>query len=69
MDQKADTFSRALLLALLGGATFGIVAVALTTPKSGKELKESLKALANRLKARGGELNRYEDEEPVAMFI
>jgi gas vesicle protein len=44
------------LLTFLAGAAVGAVVVALTTPKSGPELRGNLKDLANRAKRRTGEL-------------
>jgi gas vesicle protein len=58
-----------LLLALLGGATLGAVAVALTTPKTGREVRATLRGTLDRLRG------RLDDEDPTdvsaheAMFI
>jgi gas vesicle protein len=69
MNPKTDSFSGTMFLALLGGATLGAIAMALTTPKTGKEVLGMLKSLTNRLNARGRELDQYDDEDPIAMFI
>ncbi|WP_257304834.1 YtxH domain-containing protein [Geothrix campi] len=45
-----------MLLTFLAGAAVGAVVVALTTPKTGPELRGDLKDLANRAKRRTGEL-------------
>jgi len=71
MNLKPEPFASAMLLTLLVGATLGsiAIAVALTTPKTGKDVQEILKGFARRLNARGRAMDPYEDEEPVAMFI
>ena len=46
MKSNARAFSGAMLLTLLGGATLGAAAVALTTPKTGKEVRNLLKGVA-----------------------
>jgi len=45
-----------MLLTFLAGATVGAVVVALTTPKSGPELRRDLKNAAGRAKRRAGDL-------------
>ena len=57
-----------MLLALLGGVTLGAIAVALTTPKTGKEVRDRLRALGRRFRAQA-ELAEMSDEDAVAMFI
>jgi gas vesicle protein len=50
------------LLIFLAGAAVGAAIVALTTPKSGPELRGDLKDLSNKLKDRVSRL-RHSDEE------
>jgi len=45
-----------MLLAFLAGAAVGAVVVALTTPKSGPELRGDLKDLARRARRKAGDL-------------
>lgn len=45
-----------MLLAFLAGATVGALLVALTTPKTGPELRGDLKDLARRAKQKAGDL-------------
>jgi hypothetical protein len=42
----------AMLLGLLGGAALGALAVALTTPKTGRELRNTLKNAARKLRGK-----------------
>ena len=44
------------LLAFLAGAAVGAIAVALTTPKTGPELRDNLKDLSRQAKAKAGVL-------------
>jgi gas vesicle protein len=56
MNQANDSSIGPLLLTFLAGAAFGAVVVALTTPKSGPELREDFKSLARRTKGKTGDL-------------
>lgn len=56
-----------LILALLGGATLGAIALALTTPKTGREIRARLRNLAGRFRTRVAE--DLDDGEVLAMFI
>ena len=67
MSDSSDTAASGLLLFLLGAAV-GAVVVALTTPKSGPELRSDLKDMSGKVKERirrvGAELRA--DGEEVA---
>jgi gas vesicle protein len=69
MNQESRTVSGALLLALLGGASLGAAAVALTTPKTGKEVRTLLRTLGLRLKAKAGADGETSDDVPLMQFI
>jgi gas vesicle protein len=51
MSESKDTAASSLLLFLLGAAV-GAVVVALTTPKTGPELRSDLKDMGNKVKER-----------------
>jgi gas vesicle protein len=55
-DAKTTSYTPTLL-AFLAGAALGAVAVALTTPKSGPELRGNLKALGRQAKCKASELS------------
>ena len=54
------------LLVFLAGAALGAAIVALTTPKTGTELRGDLKGLGNRVKDRLSKLRPCEEEAPEA---
>lgn len=54
------------LLVFLAGAAVGAAIVALTTPKTGPELRGDLKGLGNRVKDRLSKLRTCEEEAPEA---
>jgi gas vesicle protein len=57
MNEKTPTSTVGpMLLTFAAGAALGAVVVALTTPKSGPELRGNLKDLARRTKQRAGDL-------------
>jgi hypothetical protein len=68
MNQKSSSFPVTALITLLGGATLGGLVVALTTKKSGKEFRSTLRAMGNRLLRRNG-ADDADDELIRAMFI
>ena len=55
MSQE-QPFSKTPILTFLAGAAVGAVVVALTTPKSGPELRGNLKDIARRAKGKAGDL-------------
>jgi gas vesicle protein len=73
MNQESRTVSGALLLALLGGASLGAAAVALTTPKTGQEvrnrLRTRLRTLGLRPKAEAVADGEASDDVPLMQFI
>lgn len=60
-DNSSGTAANAALL-FLAGAAVGALVIALTTPKTGTELRDDLKILGRRIKGLGKEL-RGEAEE------
>jgi gas vesicle protein len=66
MNQNARAISGAMLLTLLGGASLGALAVALTTPKTGREVRNLLKGVAAPARSQAPAV---EDEEPVRMLF
>lgn len=55
-QEHASSSVGTLLLTFLAGAAVGAVVVALTTPRSGPELRGDLKDLARRAKRKAGEM-------------
>ena len=63
----SSSSSDAVMLALLGGAALGAIVMALVTPKTGREVRGTLKAAARRLRGKGRDDG---DDEPIeALFI
>ncbi len=56
MSQENTSYTGPMLLTFLAGATIGALLVALTTPKTGPELRGDLKDLARRAKRKAGDL-------------
>ncbi|MDR3672704.1 MAG: hypothetical protein P4L36_17790 [Holophaga sp.] len=55
------------MLALLGGAALGAIVMALVTPKTGREVRGTLKTVVRRIRGKAGE---DADDEPIeALFI
>jgi len=69
MNQKSRPFSSALLLTLLGGASLGAAAVALTTPKAGKEVRNKLRTLGIRLMGKVEADSQTNDDAKLMQFI
>ncbi len=69
MKQNPPSFPVAALMTLLGGVAIGGLAVALTTTKSGKEFRDSLRRVGNRLLGRSGGSDEADDDLIRAMFI
>jgi gas vesicle protein len=55
MSQENNSGS-AMLLTFLAGAALGALVVGLTTPKTGAEVRDDLKALGRRARRKAGEL-------------
>jgi len=66
---EASSTSTAMLLSLLGGAALGALTVALTTPKTGRELRSSLKTAARKLRGRSAEAEDPDTGTIDALFI
>ncbi len=58
-----------LLLALLGGAVIGAIAMALTTPKTGREVRATLRGVLQRGGAEDLDLESLDDDRLEALFI
>lgn len=56
MNEESTSSIGPMLLTFLAGAAAGAVLVALTTPKTGPQLRGDLKDLANRAKRKVGDL-------------
>ncbi|HJV23868.1 MAG TPA: YtxH domain-containing protein [Holophagaceae bacterium] len=56
MSQENPVPIGTIALTFLAGAAVGAIVLALTTPKTGKELRGDLKDLGNRLRGRAREL-------------
>jgi gas vesicle protein len=56
MNQEKTSFTNLAILSFVGGALLGALAVALTTPKTGPEVREALRGMGRRAKDRAGEL-------------
>ena len=52
MQEQSNNSTANTLLAFLAGAAIGGLVVALTTPKSGDDLRSDLKELGNRMKGK-----------------
>lgn len=66
MNPNARAFSGAMLLALLGSAALGAAAVALTSPRTGKEVRNLLKGA---VPARSEAPALDEEDGPVRMLF
>jgi gas vesicle protein len=69
MNQESRPFLSALLLTLLGGASLGAAAVALTTPKTGKEVRNKLRTLGIRLMGRAETDGQANNDAKLMQFI
>lgn len=56
MSQDTGTSTTTLMLTFLAGAALGAVAVALTTPKKGSDLRDDIADLGRRVKGKMGDL-------------
>lgn len=57
MSQESTTSMGPILMTFLAGAAVGAVVVALTTPKTGPELRGDLKEYGRRAKRKAGEVS------------
>jgi len=58
MNQEKSTYLGPMVLTLIVGAAIGAVVVALTTPRTGRELRGELKAFGRRTPWKAGNLAR-----------
>jgi hypothetical protein len=58
-----------LLLAMLGGATLGVLLVAIASPATRRETRAAMLALGDRILGRTGKAAPHAGEEVVAVFI
>jgi gas vesicle protein len=58
-----------LLMLLLGGAVLGGLAMALTTPKTGREVRATLRRSLRRLGRAAADLDSLDEDPLIAMFI
>jgi gas vesicle protein len=59
--RPASPSSDTILLALLGGAVVGALVMALVTPKTGREVRATLRTAGRRLSGGRDELDELED--------
>jgi gas vesicle protein len=65
-SRPASPSSDKIVLALIGGVALGAIVMALVTPKTGRQLRATLKTAARRLAGRIEDL----DDDPIeALFI
>jgi gas vesicle protein len=73
MTMRTDTNStgNTMLFTLLGGVVLGAVAVALTTPKTGQEVRNTLRNTVRRLRGKAQETSEDELDTGTinALFI
>lgn len=69
MNQNSRSSSSQILVALLGGAAIGGLAVALSSTEAGRRLRHNLMALGYRLLGRTGPEDDGDDDASRAMFI
>ena len=69
MNQNGMTIPSAILMTLLGGATLGGFVLALTSKKSGNELRNGLLALVGRSNLKAVRSDIVDDETVQVAFI
>jgi gas vesicle protein len=69
MRSDASSTRFTLLLALLGGAAIGGLVVALSAPRTGRELRKTIRDAARRLSRRPEELDEVDNGTIDALFI
>ena len=69
MNQESRPFSSALLLTLLTGVSLGAASMALTTPKTGSEVRKTLRTLRSRLLGKAEADEPADDDAKLMQFI
>ena len=69
MKRTGNAFPNVMLMTLLGGAALGGFAVAFTATKTGKEFRDTLRALASRFNLLAGPSDQAADQAVPAAFI
>ena len=69
MNQNGMTIPNAIFMTLLGSATLGGFVLALSTTKSGKDLRNGLLALVGRSNPKAGRSDLKDDETVQVAFI
>ena len=69
MQMDSRSTHNTMLFTLLGGAVLGAVAVALTTPKTGQEVRNTLRTAARRLRGKVEETDEVDTGTIDALFI
>lgn len=67
--QTTFSSNNAVLLAMFGGALMGAIVMALTTPKTGREVRNTLRGAALRLRGKAEEPDELDTGTMEAMFI
>jgi gas vesicle protein len=69
MRLDSSSSSNRMLFTLFGGAVLGAIAVALTTPKTGQEVRDTLRTAARRLRGKSEEPEELDTGTIDALFI
>jgi gas vesicle protein len=69
VQNDSSSTNNLMLFSMIGGAVLGAVAVALTTPKTGREVRGTLKSAARRLRGRLEEPEDLDTGTIDALFI
>lgn len=69
MNQTIPSFPSTILMTLLGGATLGGFAVALSTTETGRKLRNRILALTGRVDGKTVKPDASSDEQIQAVFI
>ncbi len=71
MTIRTDTSptQNTLLLSVLGGAAIGAIVMALITPKTGREVRHTLRIAARKLSGRADEPEEFDTGTIDALFI
>jgi len=66
---ESSSIQGTMLLSLLGGAALGAIVLALTTPKTGREVRATLKGAVDRFRGKNQDMDQLADELIEALFI